>query len=117
MTHLKPSEAPTSPDLRGIVAELRHVRQAWRLSQGRSLEPGGRDLPSRDVLGEIIGHLHGVLFPMRLGPPELRQEVEDYYVGVTLDKALHALTEQVQLELRHSMRHAHLSPSEIQQRT
>ncbi len=37
---------------------------------------------------------------MRLGPPDLRQEGEDYYVGHTLDRALNDLLEQVKLELR-----------------
>ncbi|NIC43776.1 serine O-acetyltransferase EpsC [Aquabacterium sp. A08] len=103
-------------DVGAVVAELKSVRRSWRAAQGRSLEPGGRDLPSRDVLQAILADLRGVLFPMRLGPPELRQEVEDYYVGVTLDKALHALLGQVRLELQHSARHAHLSPREIEAR-
>jgi len=108
--------AVSSADLGAVVAELRAVRRAWRQSQGRSLEPGGRDLPSRDALREILADLRGVLFPMRLGPLDLRQEAEDYYVGVTLDKALNALTGQVRLELQHSARHAYLNPREAQAR-
>ena len=99
-----------------IVAELRQARTDWRLAQGRSLEPRGRDLPSRGVLLGLIADLHGLLFPMRLGPPDLRQDAEDFYVGSTLDKVLHTLGDQVQLELRHSARHAHLSPREAQTR-
>ena len=114
--------SPTSPkpptyDISGIVDELRRARLAWRRSQGRSLEPGGRELPSGEILRGILADLHGILFPMRLGPPELRQDVEDFYVGATLDKVLHALAGQVQLELRHSVRHAHLSPAELSRRT
>ena len=41
---------------------------------------------------------------MRLGPPDLRQENEDYYVGHTLDVALHALLAQVRLELQRAAR-------------
>jgi serine O-acetyltransferase len=41
---------------------------------------------------------------MRLGPPDLRQESEDYYVGHTLDAVLNALLSQVRLELRYSTR-------------
>lgn len=96
-----------------IVADLRSARREWRQSQNRSLEPGGRELPSRETLSEIVSDLRGVLFPMRLGPPELRQEVEDFYVGVTLDKALHTLVSQVRLDLGHSARHFHLGPHDV----
>lgn len=56
-------------DVGQIVAELRSVRREWRQSQNRSLEPGGRELPSRETLSDIVNDLRGVLFPMRLGPP------------------------------------------------
>lgn len=103
-------------DVGQVVADLRTARREWRQSQNRSLEPGGRELPSRETLRAIVDDLRGVLFPMRLGPPELRQEVEDFYVGVTLDKALHALMGQVRLELAHSARHAHLGPRDVEAR-
>jgi serine O-acetyltransferase len=92
-------------DTPAIVASLHRVRQEWRELQKRSLEAGGREFPSRDALAGIIEDLKGALFPMRLGPTELRQESEDFYVGHTLDKALHALLAQVRLELRYSTRH------------
>jgi serine O-acetyltransferase len=41
---------------------------------------------------------------MRLGPPELRQESEDFYVGHTLDSVLHSLLSQVRLELSYAAR-------------
>lgn len=44
---------------------------------------------------------------MRLGPANLRQESEDFYVGHTLDTVLHALLEQVRLELRYQHRSKH----------
>ena len=50
--------------------------------------------------------LRGALFPMRLGPPDLRQESEDFYVGHTLDAVLNAFVAQVRLELRYEARHA-----------
>lgn len=108
----KPTE-PSSLDIGNVVAELRQARREWRASQNRLIELGGRDLPSREVLVEIIQGLRGVLFPMRLGPPELRQETEDFYIGHTLDKALSTLTTQVRLELRHSDRTLHLSPRDL----
>ena len=99
--------APRAPlfDLRKVVAELAAVRQRWRASQRRSTEPGGRELPSRDALAQVIDSLRGVLFPMRLGPPDLRQESEDFFVGHTLDSVLHALLAQVRLELHYAARH------------
>ena len=92
-------------DLRKVVAELADVRQRWRESQQRSTESGGRELPSRDALAQVIDDLRGVLFPMRLGPPDLRQESEDFFVGHTLDSVLHALLTQVRLELHYAARH------------
>jgi serine O-acetyltransferase len=87
-----------------VVNELAQVRKQWRSAQQRSNEPGGRELPSRDALGKIIADLRGALFPMRLGPPELRQESEDFYVGHTLDTVLHSLLAQVRLELSYVAR-------------
>lgn len=86
-------------DLKGVVNGLAQERQRWREAQRRSSEPGGREFPSRDALAAVVDSLKGILFPMRLGPVDLRQESEDFYVGYTLDAALHALLAQVKLEL------------------
>jgi len=103
-THNNKAEPPLF-DLKGVVTGLAAVRQEWRTAQHRSNEPGGRELPSKDALAEIIHGLKGVLFPMRLGPKDLRQENEDFYIGHTLGSVLHALHEQVRLELHHAARH------------
>ncbi len=66
-------DAELAFDVGQLVAELREARRDWRRTQGRSQEPGGRELPSRETLKELLADLRGVLFPMRLGPPELRQ--------------------------------------------
>jgi serine O-acetyltransferase len=101
----KPAEARMPLfDLKRVVAELAAERQHWRESQHRSTEPGGRELPARDALAQVLDGLRGVLFPMRLGPADLRQESEDFYVGHTLDSVLHALLAQVRLELRYELR-------------
>jgi len=94
-----------SLDLATIVAQLRDVREQWRHAQKRPRDIGGRELPSREALSAIALALRGALFPMRLGPPDLRQESEDYYVGHTLDAVLSALLTQVRLELRYHARH------------
>ena len=91
-------------DIDDILGSLHAVRQEWRDVQKRTLEPGGRDLPSRDALAEAIGLLKGVLFPMRLGPPDLRQESENFFVAHALDAALHALLAQAKLELQYVAR-------------
>jgi serine O-acetyltransferase len=88
-----------------IVQSLSSVRQQWRDGQKRVLEPGGRDLPASEALAHIIDKLKGALFPMRLGPPDLRQESENFYVGNALNAALHALLAQAQLELQYKSRH------------
>ncbi len=91
-------------DIDEIVASLQVVRQQWRDEHNRALEPGGRDLPSRDALAEAIEALKGVLFPMRLGPPDLRQDSENFYVAHALDAALHVLLAQAKLELQYVAR-------------
>ena len=87
-----------------IVADLHAARDRWRAAQQRSREFAVREFPSREALKEIAEALCGALFPMRLGPPDLHQEGEDFYVGHTLDKALNALFLQVQLELGYNRR-------------
>ncbi|MDQ7989231.1 MAG: serine O-acetyltransferase EpsC [Candidatus Dactylopiibacterium sp.] len=97
---------PLSPDWRldRVVAGLREAREDWRAARHRKLEFGGRELPSRDAVERIMLALRGALFPMRLGPADLRQESEDFYVGHTLDSALNSLLVQVRLELHHAAR-------------
>lgn len=94
-----------SLDLSQVVGDLRAIRERWRHTQQRPREVGGRELPSAEALAGIVKELQGALFPMRLGPPDLRQEGEDYYVGHTLDTVLNALCAQVRLELRYQLRH------------
>lgn len=89
-------------DIVNIAQSLHDARQNWRKAQGRVSEPGGREFPSRDALATIIESLKGVLFPMRLGPPDLRQESENFHVAHALDEALHSLLKQVRLELKYN---------------
>ncbi|MGV7210655.1 serine O-acetyltransferase EpsC [Oxalobacteraceae bacterium A2-2] len=103
-------------DIAGIVQQLHHTRQAWRQAQSRAVtEAGGREFPSRDALAAIIESLKGVLFPMRLGPPDLRQESEDFHVAHALDAALHALLKQVRRELKYNATLAEQSTGDIEQ--
>lgn len=92
-------------DVGAIVHALHGVRDEWRDSQKRSREPRGREFPSREALAEVVGQLKAALFPMRLGPPDLRHESEDFFVGHTLDAALQGLLVQARLELAYASRH------------
>ncbi|CAN7313855.1 serine O-acetyltransferase EpsC [Variovorax sp. LjRoot178] len=99
-----------------VVRALRGVRDEWRDLQKRSRELGAREFPSREALAGIVASLKGALFPMRLGPPELRHESEDFYVGHTLDAALQSLLGQAGLELNFSTRHRSVAAHEIEER-
>ena len=104
-------------DIEGVVRALHEARADWRATHRRSREPGGRELPSRTALAAILEQLQGALFPMRLGPPELRHDGEDFYVGYTLETALQALLEQARLEVSHALRHDEkVTPADVQGR-
>ena len=83
-----------------IVAQLRAQRGRWRDAHHRPREGAGREFPSPEALRKIALGLRGALFPMRLGPPDLRHEGEDFYVGHTIESALNELVDQIKLELR-----------------
>ena len=85
-----------------IVDNLRGAREDWRHAQQRLKEPDGQEFPSVQALTRVTEQLKGVLFPMRLGSPDLRREHEDHYVGYILGQALNALLEQARIELRRS---------------
>ena len=101
--------------LDSIVGQLREARSEWRSAQARTHEPGDRELPSRTAMNQVIDSLAGALFPMRLGPADLRKANEDFYVGHTLDQALNILLQQAVLELRHTHRHAPLDTEDLLQ--
>ncbi len=86
-----------------VVSELRQVRELWREQQGRT-DPAQREFPSRKAVEQAIESLKGVLYPLRLGPTELRQAGEDFYIAHTLDTALQALLAQARIELRYRAR-------------
>ena len=79
------------------------MREQWRVQQGRT-DTAQREFPSRDAVTQAIESLKGVLYPLRLGPTELRQSSEDFYIGHTLDTALQTLQDQARIELRYRAR-------------
>jgi serine O-acetyltransferase len=77
---------------------LRELRLKSLESRQRQNKPP--KLPSRKVLVGVADGLRAILFPNRLGLPELTNESVDYYVGHTLDVTLRELLAQVRRELR-----------------
>lgn len=100
-------------DIEAIARDLRQARHHWRRTQRPTGDMRGIEFPSRDALAAIVNQLKGVLFPMRLGPPDLRQESEDIHVAHALDSALHALLHQVRLELRYNAALRRLAADDI----
>ncbi|WP_404362636.1 serine O-acetyltransferase EpsC [Marinobacter sp.] len=85
--------------LDSVIHGLREARYQWREKHGRELELGARELPSHAAVHQAMETLCGILFPMRLGPPELSKEGEDHYVGYMLNSVLNVFHAQVGLEL------------------
>jgi serine O-acetyltransferase len=96
------AEGPLHWDLPAVVAGLREARERWRESRKRDLAT--HEFPSREIVRDIMLKLRGALFPLRLGPADLKREGEDFYVGHALDSALTLLHQQVQLELAWRLR-------------
>jgi len=59
-----------------------------------------RELPSRDVLRQVVDGVSAALFPTHYGRPDLNDESIDYYVADTLNVALDRLSGQVRRALR-----------------
>ncbi|AOA58358.1 serine acetyltransferase [Acinetobacter larvae] len=92
-------------DIQHVMLDLKQARQDWRKSQQRLREMGGRELPSKQQLKNILNQLCGILFPMRLGPADLRQETEDHYIAYSLDRVLSDLLQQVKLTLAYRQKY------------
>ena len=84
-----------------ITDELRLARHDWRERQGRELDLGSRELPSHQAVHQTVDTLCAILFPMRLGPPDLTKEREDQFVAYMLGNVERELVYQVALELQY----------------
>jgi serine O-acetyltransferase len=80
-----------------LVNALREIREQSLEQRQRRHQPP--KLPSRNIIAEIVENLGAVLFPNRLGQPDLKDEGIDYFVGHTLDSLLRQLHQQLALEL------------------
>jgi serine O-acetyltransferase len=80
-----------------IIDALRTSRESTHniRHQGRV-----RELPSREVLRQVIEGVCAALFPTHYGRPDLNDESIDFFVGDTLNVALDRLVEQVRRALR-----------------
>jgi len=79
-------------DLKAIVADLRTSREVTHSVRhlGRV-----RELPSREIISEVVERLRAALFPTHYGSSDLSDESIDYFVGDTLNIALTLLAEQL----------------------
>ena len=80
-----------------LVAQLRDLRLESLETRSRRDKPP--KLPSRKELQVILDGLGAVLFPNRLGLPDLNDEGIDYFVGHTLETLLRNLHKQISREL------------------
>jgi serine O-acetyltransferase len=81
-----------------LVAQLHDLRvQSLEIRSRRDKPP---KLPSRKELHIILEGLGAVLFPNRLGLPDLNDEGIDYFVGHTLETVLRELYKQIRRELQ-----------------
>ncbi len=108
-----PSSGGTGLDINDVVAELRTLRLTSLENRQRRDRPP--KLPSRKALVGIADGLSAVLFPNRLGLPELSNESVDYFVGHTLDVTLRDLLGQVRRELRFMSGQENISNSDREQ--
>ncbi|MEY3289746.1 MAG: hypothetical protein RLZZ419_1988 [Pseudomonadota bacterium] len=81
-----------------LVAQLRDLRVQSLETRSRRDKPP--KLPSRKELQIILEGLSAVLFPNRLGLPDLNDEGIDYFVGHTLETVLRELYKQIRRELQ-----------------
>ncbi|MGH8856152.1 MAG: serine O-acetyltransferase EpsC [Telluria sp.] len=59
-----------------------------------------RELPSREVLTQVVNGVSAALFPTHYGRPDLNDDSIDYFVGDTLNVTLDRLVGQVRRALR-----------------
>lgn len=101
-------------DVKSIVQNLHDARHEWRSQQHSLRNDGGREVPSKEEIKLIMKNLCGILFPMRLGPHDLRQENENFYIAYILEKTLYQLYDQVKLNLLYLQKKEQNSESDQQ---
>lgn len=86
------SPVPALWDLDALVAQLRNSREVTHSVRhlGRV-----REIPSREVILEIVERLRAALFPTHFGNTDLNDSSIDYFVGDALNVGLTLLAEQI----------------------
>ncbi len=88
MENLKNSKQSILTEVVNSLCDSEHGMLSWKTK-------GGRLLPSRDQVVEVIEALRSVLFPGYFGVSELTEENMRFHVGATLDRILFVLQEQI----------------------
>ena len=96
-----------------LVAQLRDLREQSLETRSRRDKPP--KLPSRKELQLILEGLGAVLFPNRLGLPDLNDEGIDYFVGHTLETVLRKLYKQISRELHFNSGHQGVNKADHEQ--
>ena len=96
-----------------LVAQLRDLREQSLETRSRRDKPP--KLPSRKELQLILDGLGAVLFPNRLGLPDLNDEGIDYFVGHTLETVLRKLYKQISRELHFNSGHQGVNKADHEQ--
>lgn len=95
-----------------VVAALRHSRE----SAHRVRHMGHvRELPSREVIAEVMQGLSAALFPTHYGRPDLNDETIDFFVGHTLADTCAKLADQVRRALLFSRSTELPHPEDLQE--
>jgi serine O-acetyltransferase len=83
-------------DIETVVSELRDARRR----SSRVLSAGNRraPIPSPDLLQQVLNRLYASLFPRHAGAVDHSDEGLAFFVGSTLNEALHLLAEQIRRE-------------------
>ena len=79
----------------GLATLVEALRESREVTHSVRHKGRIRELPSREVLAQIVEALASALFPTHYGQRDLTDESVDYFVGNTLNSALTDLAEQV----------------------
>jgi serine O-acetyltransferase len=90
----EPRPSSSDKDLATLGDVVERLRTAH---DGLSRWPAAacQELPSRDAVASILETLRAVLFPGYYGDADVDESTLPFHIGATLDRAVHALREQV----------------------
>jgi serine O-acetyltransferase len=93
------TSAGASWDLGKILDDLQILRGASQQKRYNNNAGPPPELPSREVVAEIVRDLVSVLYPRHFGPPGLMPETTNEFLAHTLTNSVRALQVQVRREL------------------